>query len=242
MRLKCAIVSRILAQRTAGDTLPAWVSRHVSRCDSCASEAAAYALMQTAIREAAGPIEPPSLTWQELRATLPVTPRRARRVPILAMAGATAAVLAGVVFGVSLLPQNVKREQVIGPPQTAIRHTGDQPEQVAVKNDDSPIAGTIEKDTPAAAPHRRLLPPRSYFVHYKPHRAPRPMPAPRLDNESTVVADNAQPEPPRYRVVGAEEHVIDVVGATPVSAPDTPDTDYVIRHTDTGDERPAVLL
>lgn len=242
MRLKCAIVSRILAQQTAGDTLPAWVSRHVSHCDSCAAEAAAYALLQTAIKETAGPVEPLDLTWQELRSTLPAAVHCRRRVPVSAIVGAAAATAAAMMVGFFILPHGVTRPtQTVSMPQPAIRQTQVQPAEVVERNssDTQPEVVPLADNRPSPKPPRRPIhPPRLQVKHSA------PAPPSVVDNDPNMVAQDTPPDPPVYRVVGAEEHVINVVGATPVGAPetsDTADTDYVIRHTDTGDARPVLL-
>jgi len=247
MRLMCAIVSRKLAAKASGEILPAWVSRHVSQCDSCAAEASMYEAVNAAIRESVCPAERTSLTWEELRATLPVS-RPQRHTPVFAFAGAAAAVVAAVILAASMLPRGTAtRYDVTKRSQPAIERVqkgSPNSEQVAYKapsdhtNAQVVTKGDSAKPTKAV---RRPAPQRTQ-VHYKKRPAPaKIVPEPSVDNGPTVTAANDEPEAPKYRVVGAEEHVIDVVG-THVSATDTPDTNYVIRQTDTGDERPAVLL
>lgn len=257
MGLKCAIVSRILAasvgpghnvppqQRGRGRTegLPAWVSRHVSHCDSCASDAAAYALLQTAIREEAGPTESPSLTWHELRSTLPTRIGRERRLPVPALVGAAVVMAAAMVVGVSILPHGVtKPVQIVSRPQPMIRQTHSQPAHVVEEpghDSCSPVVRVAQK-RPLPKPMRRPLPPPRLQARQVPATVNKMTP-PAADGEPALAAADAPNNAPRYTVVGAEEHVIKVVGATPVGAPETPDTDYVIRHTDTGDARPVLL-
>lgn len=246
MRLSCAIVSRILAALTAGEPVPAWAARHLDGCERCRAEAAEYSRLTRVVNESFAGEETLSLTWQELRTTLPARQSRsAVGIPVFATA-AVAAVVA--VICISLAMQAPRSMTNIA--------EGHAPQVHSVQ-----VPRPHEIAKAPATPKQLIVPeierpnvPKARLAEYKvvPLPAPRHAPSHRIQVKQpepavNVASANSTDGPrrldsPSYKVVGAEEHVIDVIGVGSSADPSDSDTSYVIRTTESGDDHQVTLL
>lgn len=242
MRLSCSIATRILTGRTAGERSPAWVAKHISRCDKCRSEAAAQARLQSVLIDGCTGGEKLSLTWRELRANLPERELRPLGlVPAFGWTAVAAAMVAVICIGLSMHSRGNMTEVAVkhAPPAKPVLT---QPHPIVAENTppaDQLAIHTVKTGSVLKAP----LLVRKAVPRAKPHVAPAPrvpVPLPRHDDLARM-ADN-KPDAPSYTVVGAEEHVIDVVGVGSTGGPADSDTSYVIQTTDAGDDHQVVLL
>jgi len=250
MKLSCAIVSRILGARTAGEPAPAWIERHLDQCERCKAEAAEYSRLGEAIRHAASPDETLALTWNELKATLPVREARSVfRIPAFATVAAAAVAIVAICF--ALMTQGPAPKSVTN---VAIKR---QPESHVLRQPKQPLVAekTPAPDEPTAPEVKQQPATRLYLAVIRPaprahqHRAPSPRIhiAPQPNEPNSTPSDDGpvmarEPDSPSYTVVGAEEHVIDVVGVGSNADSSDSDTGYVIRTTDTGDDHQVALL
>ncbi len=245
MRLNCAFVSRILGSRVASEPLPEWVARHLSRCGRCRTEAEAYARLSQVLNANVIADEEPALTWHQLRATLPERDAQvARRAPAIAIAAAATVIAVAICFGFLLQNPKPERQTVAADRPVTRSFVKPEPEQ-------TPEKPQVAKQPEQPAEQRQVVSHASRVQRPAPRIAePRVEPAPRErlplpDNPSTMAAAPEAPEaadPPEYTVVGAEEHVIHVVGVGPGDDAMDSDTGYVIQTTDSGDNGQVVLL
>ncbi|MCE5322304.1 hypothetical protein LLG46_03190 [bacterium] len=67
MNIKCCLVSNILAY---SERLPAWVRRHIDRCEHCRLEADRYARLRSALKSASADDETCNLSWDQMKGRL----------------------------------------------------------------------------------------------------------------------------------------------------------------------------
>lgn len=238
MRLICAFVSRILGSRVASEPMPHWVARHISGCDKCRDEAEQYRRLSQVIKQSAAGDETLGLNWQDLRATLPKRGIRHARNAVIPAFAAAAVVLISVCIGLSLQGGRKTSELVV-------EHSPDLKSSTVVHEPQRAADSVVAKQPIAKQPNPavRSTAPRTKSPRVKPYEAPRPrLRLPRSDDPTRHVATNPDPPELPYAVVGAEEHVINVVGVGSEDASADSDTDYVIRTTETSDDDHLVVM
>lgn len=247
MKLICGFVSRIAGSRVASEPIPAWAAKHLSRCEKCRREVEQYARLSRLLKETAAGDEALSLTWQQLRGDLPARERPvARRMPVYTMAAATAVLVAALWIGMSMQGGRQVRQHIASDrpivKQPHIQTQNDRvtpPERQQLRQQ---VAQ--EQPTPQSAREQGRV---AVYERGRP-RASQPRPAPESherDHTAAVAANpdvtNA-PDEPVYRVVGAEEHVIEVVGVDSSEESADSGTGYVIQTTGSEEDHQVTLL
>lgn len=252
MKLRCGIVRRIAAGRT-GEPLPDWVSRHLSRCECCAAEAAAYRRLQSVVKDNLAECGACGLSWQDLRSTLPMrSARPSHRLPVLAAAGSLALIVL-VCLGVFL--QSGRQDViVVQKPVVQTRNDADVNKPDATSAPASKSGGAVsdtnagktqpksaapdEKRRPSQRPVKKRMSPLQLQANKTvPQRVKHVPPSVDRPNANVAAAEPAS----SYKVVGAEEHVISVVGVSNNGEAESDDTNYIIRTTGTEEDTVALL-
>ncbi len=247
MKLVCAFVSRIVGSRLANEPVPAWAAKHLSRCARCRQEVEQYARLSRLLKETAVGDETLSLTWQQLRCDLPARERPvARRIPVYVVAAAATVVILAVCIGMAMQRGRQVRQHIASDrPIVKQPHIQTQNDRVTPpERQQLQQQVAQEQPTPQSAREQGRV---AVYERGRP-RASQPRPAPESherDHTAAVAANpdvtNA-PDEPVYRVVGAEEHVIEVVGVDSSEESADSGTGYVIQTTGSEEDHQVTLL
>ena len=209
MKPKCYLARSVMAGMCPQCPLPAWVSRHIERCDQCRTEADAYPALRSLLG-AQGGEEACPVEWADVRALLR-NPEPIRRPVWRTALGAACltAVIVGIAIWVWIGGASNKEPTIRQPRYAQAGDSAPKKPRVVLKPAPAPSLKKLEPAKPvskAAQPKRpKSLPARYHRRALPPHRL-------MVKHETPPEPRKTAPGAPRIVAIAPEEHVIGIVG------------------------------